>query len=168
MRKKLILTAALAGLLILTAAALPASAQPGLDTRPVRLIIDFGYVNLFAYPKWISLGPEIEFRLGRLITFNPEAAVWFRQNAGSSVRVVPGATVNLRFRHFFFGGGASGRVSDWKTMAGGWLVPKVQAGYFTGPGRLTLSLYYLSTAKDVAAALTLGFGIGRRAREPED
>lgn len=168
MRKKIFLTAAAAGLIFLAAAASPAAAQPRLNTRPVRLYIDFGYVNLFTYPKWVSLGPELEFRLGRLVTFNPEAAIWVRQNAGSSVRVVPGATVNLRFRNFYFGGGAVGRVSDWKTMAGGWLVPKAQVGYFAGPGRLTLSLFYLSTSKDVAAALSLGFGIGRRAREPED
>jgi hypothetical protein len=168
MHKKLILTTAAAGLLFLAGAALPASAQSRLDTRPVQLYVDFGYVNLFTYPKWISLGPEIEFRLGRLVTFNPEAAIWVRQNAGNTVRFVPGATVNLRFSHFYVGGGAVGRVSDWETMAGGWLVPKAQIGYFSGPGRLTFSLFYLSTAKDVAAALTIGFGVGRRGREPED
>ena len=166
MRNKLLATAVAAVLSL--AAALPAAAQPRLNTRPVQLYVDLGYVNLFTYPKWISLGPEIEFRLGPLVTFNPEAAIWVRQNAGSSVRFVPGATVNLRFRNFFVGGGAVGRVSDWETMAGGWLVPKAQIGYFAGPGRLTLSLYYLNTAKDVAAALSLGFGIGGRAREPGD
>ncbi len=168
MPKKLFLTAAAAGLLFLAAGTLPASAQPRLNTRPVQLFIDFGYVNLFAYPKWVSLGPELEFRLGRRVTFNPEAAIWVRQNAGSSVRVIPGATMNLRFRSFYVGGGAAGRVSDWKTMAGGWLVPKAQIGYFAGPGRLSLSVFYLSTAKKVAAALSIGFGIGRRPREPED
>ena len=168
MRKTLIRTAAVAGLLILMGTARPAAAQPGLNTRPIHLYVDFGYVNLFTYPKWISLGPEVEFRLGRLVTFNPEAALWVRQNAGTAVSVIPGATVNLRFRNFSIGGGAVGRVSDWRPMAGGWLVPKAQIGYFAGPGRLTLSLYYLSTAKDVVAAMTLGFGIGRRGREPGD
>lgn len=168
MRKELILAAAAAGVLFAAGAARPAAAQGRLNTRPVQLYVDFGYVNLFSYPKWISLGPELEFRLGRFVTFNPEAAIWVRQNAGSTVRVVPGATVNLRFNRFYFGAGAVGRVSDWETMAGGWLVPKAQIGYFAGPGRLTLSLLYLSTSKDVVAGLTIGFGIGRRAREPED
>lgn len=168
MRKTLILTAAAAGLFFAAGTALPAAAQTGLNTRPIRLYVDFGYVNLFSYPKWISLGPEIEFRLGRLVTFNPEAALWVRQNAGTAVSVIPGATVNLRFRSFSIGAGAVGRVSDWRPMAGGWLVPKAQIGYYAGPGRLTLSLYYLSTAKDVVAAMTIGFGLGRRSREPAD
>ena len=168
MRKTLILTAAAAGLLFAAATARPAAAQPRLNTRPIQLYVDLGYVNLFTYPKWITLGPQVEFRLGPLVTFNPEAAIWIRQNAGTQVSVIPGATVNLRFRGFSVGVGASGRVSDWRTMAGGWLVPKAQVGVFAGPGRLTLSLYYLSTAKDVAAAMTIGFGIGRRGREPGD
>ena len=86
-------------------------------------------------------------RLGRLVTFNPDVSIWIGQSFGRKVRVVPGATVNLRFKRFFIGGGAVGRVPEWAgsetgtgERAGGWLVPKAQVGYLAGPTRLTVSL----------------------------
>lgn len=147
---------------ILLAAGLPARAQPRLDTRPVAFFIDLGYVNLADYPKWILIGSELELRLGRHLSVNPEASIWIRQSRGGAVQFVPGATANLRFGRFFFGGGAVRRVSDWSESAGGWLVPKFQAGLLTGPTRLTLSAFYLNTSNDVVLSLTVGIGFGGR------
>lgn len=158
--------------LTLAAAALAASAAtPGLraqsgenrlDTRPLVLYVNIGYVNLFTYPKWIALGPELELRFGKRFSINPECSIWARDSFRGGVSVIPGATVNLRFKRFFVGGGAVRRVSDWGESASGWLVPKVQAGYFSGPSRLAVTLMYLNRSNDVAVGLTLGIGIGRR------
>jgi hypothetical protein len=154
---------------ILLAAGLPARAQPRLDTRPVAFFINLGYVNLADYPKWILIGSELELRLGRHLSVNPEASIWIRQARGGAVQFVPGATANLRFGRFFFGGGAVRRVSDWSESAGGWLVPKFQAGLLTGPTRLTLSAFYLNTSNDVVLSLTVGIGFGgRTGRGSED
>jgi hypothetical protein len=167
-RKTIVLMIA-AGAVFMAAAARPASAQRQPDTRPVQLYVDIGYINLFSYPKWLNLGPELELRLGRVVTVNPDVSIWIGQSFGRKVRVVPGATVNLRLKRFFVGGGAVGRVPEWAgsetgtgARAGGWLVPKAQIGYLAGPARLTLSLLYLSGSKDVVAAATIGMGIGRR------
>lgn len=158
---------AAAGLLF--ALMLPALAQPRPDTRPVAFSINLGYVNLTDYPKWILIGPELELRLGNHFTVNPEASIWIRQSRGGTVQVVPGGTANLRFGRFFFGGGAVRRVYDWSESAGGWLVPKFQAGLITGPTRLTLSAFYLNTSNDIVLNLTIGIGIGGRAgRGSED
>jgi hypothetical protein len=165
MPRRTIVVMIAAGTIFSVAAARPALAQPQPDTRPVQLYIDLGYVNLFDYPKWINLGPELELRLGRLLTVNPEVSIWIRQTYGGKVKVVPGATVNLRLRRFFVGVGAVRRISDWTESAGGWLIPKAQVGYLAGPTRLTLSCYYLNTTKDVVAGLTIGMGIGRRPRD---
>ena len=153
-------------------AARPAPAQDRPDRSPVGFYANIGYVNLFSYPKWITLGPELELRLGRLVTVNPDVSIWIGQSFGRKVRVVPGATVNLRLNRFLVGGGAVGRVPEWAAgetgtgeRAAGWLVPKAQIGYMAGPTRLTLSLYYLSGSKDVVAAATIGLGIGRRSRD---
>lgn len=159
---------AAAGLLA-AAPALPARAQARLDTRPVTFLVDLGYVNLTDYPKWIALGPEVELRLGRFLSVNPEASIWLRQSRGGTVQLVPGATANVRIGRFFIGGGAVRRVSDWSESAGGWLVPKFQAGLRTGPTRLTLSGHYLNLTNDVVLSLTIGIGIGRREpRDPDD
>ncbi len=167
MKKTIGTLIASAGLLL--AAGLPARAQPRLDTRPVAFFLDLGYVNLADYPKWILIGPELELRLGRHISVNPEASIWIRQSRGGAVQFVPGATANLRFGRFFFGGGAVRRVSDWSESAGGWLVPKFQAGLLTGPARLTLSAFYLSASNDVVLSLTVGIGLGgRMGRGSED
>lgn len=165
MPRKTIALMIVAATVFVAAAARPVVAQPQLDTRPVQLFVDIGYVNLFSYPKWINLGPELELRLGRLVTVNPDVSLWISQSFGRKVKVVPGATVNLRIKRFFVGAGAVRRISDWTESAGGWLVPKAQIGYFAGPTRLTLSGFYLNTTKDVVAALTISMGIGRRPRD---
>ncbi|MCK7541372.1 MAG: hypothetical protein MZV63_66035 [Marinilabiliales bacterium] len=73
-------------------------------------------------------------------------------------------------RTLLFGGGAVRRVSDWSASASGWLVPKFQVGFRTGPTRLTLSGLYLNTSKDLILGLTIGIGIGRGGggRDTED
>ena len=158
-----------AAALLAVAPAFPARAQARLDTRPVTFFIDLGYVNLADYPKWIALGPEVELRLGRFLSLNPEASIWLRQSRGGTVQFVPGATANVRLGRFFIGGGAVRRVSDWAESAGGGLVPKFQAGLRTGPTRLTLAGYYLNVTNDVVFSLTVGIGIGRRElRDPDD
>ena len=151
--------------IVLAAAGAPGWAQRSMDTRPVQLYVDLGYVNLFSYPKWMNLGPELELRLGSMITVNPDVAVWFSQSFRGNAKLVPGATANIHFRRFFVGAGAVRRVADWSASASGWLVPKVQAGLFAGPARLTVSALYLNTTKDVIMGMTIGFGIGRRSRD---
>jgi hypothetical protein len=165
MRRKTIVVMIAASAVLLAAAARPALAQRRMDMSPVQLYADLGYIDLFSYPKWMTIGPELELRLGRMITVNPEVAVWFSQSFRGNAKLVPGATANLRFRRFFVGAGAVRRVSEWSTSASGWLVPKVQAGYLAGPARLTVSALYLNTTKEVIIGMTIGFGIGRRSRD---
>src|SRR5665647_3480989 len=136
MPRKTIVVMLAAGAILMAVTAVTAAAQYRPEASPVQLYINLGYVNLFSYPKWISLGPELELRLGRMITVNPDVAIWIGQSFGRKVRVVPGATVNLRFRRFSVGAGAVGRVPEWAgtetvagERAGGWLVPKFQVGY---------------------------------------
>jgi hypothetical protein len=161
-----------AALLLVSISASPAQAQyreGGPAIRPISLLIDIGYVNLFTYPKWITLGPELELSLGRLVTINPEVSVWLSQTLRGKAKVVPGATVNLRLRQFSVGAGIVRRISDWSEDASGAIVPKVQVGYLAGPARLSLSMLYLNQSKDVVFGLTIGTRIGRRgSREPED
>jgi hypothetical protein len=169
MNRKRTVSIIAAGIVLLAALARPSQAQPGPDTRPIKLVIDLGYINLFDNPKWLALGPELELRLHRLVTINPEVSIWLSQTFRGKAKVVPGATVNLRLKRFFVGAGAVRRISDWTEKAGGSLVPKIQAGYLSGPARLTLSALYLNQTKDVVIGLTMGFGIGRRGgREPDD
>jgi hypothetical protein len=159
---------AAAGFLAL-APALPARAQARFDTRPVTFLVDLGYINLADYPKWIALGPEVELRLGRFLSLNPEASIWLRQSRGGTVQFVPGATANVHIGRFSIGGGAVRRVSDWSESAGGALVPKFQVGLRSGPTRLTLAGYYLNVTNDVVLSLTVGIGVGRREpRDPDD
>ncbi len=154
-----------------TASAAPGPAQGGEETKPIQLYVDLGYVNLFSYPKWFNLGPEMELRLGRFFSVNPEVSVWIGQSFGRKVKVVPGATANFRLGRFFIGGGAIHRVSDWPEnpmsvgVDRGWLMPKAQVGYFAGPARLTLSILFVGAADDVAAGLTIGMGMGRPSRD---
>ena len=159
MNRRILAFIATAGILL--AAAAPLRAQYKADTRPIAFSVNLGYINLADYPKWIALGPEVEFRIGRHFSVNPEASIWLRQSRGGTVQIVPGATANLRFGRLFFGGGAVRRVSDWSASAEGWLVPKFQVGFITGPTRLTLSGLYLNTSKDVILGMTIGIGIGR-------
>jgi hypothetical protein len=156
--------------IILTAASTPALAQyRGPDRAPVRFYADLGYINLFDYPKWITIGPEVEFRLGRVVSFNPEVMLWIRQSAGSNVDFVPAATLNFRLNRFVFGLGAALKVDDWGEAAAGSLVPKLQFGYMAGPTRLGLSIYYLNETQHVVVgmsfAMRLGGGPGRGSDE---
>ncbi len=169
-RKTIVLMLAAVAVLA-TVAAQPSWAQPRLDTRPVQLYVDLGYVNLFSYPKWFNLGPELEVRLGRFFSVNPEVSIWIGQSFGRKVQVVPGATANFRLGRFFVGGGVIHRISDWPENGSiapidrGWLLPKAQIGYFAGPARLTLSILFVGGANDVAAGLTIGMGLGRSSRD---
>ncbi len=154
----------LAGIVLPAASARPGWTQPREETGQLRLYVDIGYVNLFDYPKWIALGPELELRLHRLVSVNPDVAVWIGESPRGTARVVPGATVNLRLRRFFVGVGAVGRISEWGESASGWLVPKLQAGYRSGPAKLALYLLYLNQTNEVVAGMTIGFAIGRPPR----
>ncbi|MBE3111211.1 MAG: hypothetical protein IMZ46_11995 [Acidobacteria bacterium] len=165
MTRKTIAFMIAAGMLLGLATARPAGAQSRENERPLGFYINLGYVNLNGYPKWIALGPELELRLGKTVSFNPELSVWLRDSFGNSAHVVPGVTVNFRLRHFFFGGGVVRRISDWAEDAGGWLVPKFQLGYLSGPTRLSLSLHYLNRTDDIVLGLNFGFRIGIRRRD---
>jgi hypothetical protein len=160
-------------LLVLAAivlAAAPVSAQyRGPDRASVRFYADIGYVNLFQFPKWLTLGPEVEFRLGRIATFNPEAMLWIRESRGAHVSVIPGATLNVRLNRFTIGAGGVLKVHDWDETAGGSIVPKAQIGYLAGPTRIGVQLLYLNTSKEVVVAFSLAMRIGGGPRrEPDD
>jgi hypothetical protein len=174
MPRKRIVLLIVAGTIFVAGAARPALAQPRPDTRPVKFYIDFGYANLFSQPKWVNLGPELEIRLGRLFSFNPDVSVWIAQNFRGSAKIVPGATVNMKLGSFFVGGGAVRRIAGWREEPidvgrdRGWLLPKAQVGYLMGPTRLTVSVLFVGAANDIAIGLTLATGIGRRPRGSED
>ena len=148
-----------AGMFIGLAAARPAGAQSRKNERPLGVYINLGYVNLNSYPKWIALGPELELRAGRVVSFNPELSVWIRKSFGSSVHIVPGLTVNFRIKRFFLGGGVVRRISDWAEEAGGTVVPKFQAGYASGPVRLSVILLLLNRTDNFVLGLNFGFRI---------
>lgn len=165
MGKRTILLSMAAGLVLATASALPAGAQDygySEEPRTLTFYVDLGYVNLADYPKWVAVGPELEVRLGRLFTLNPEVGLWLRSTYGDTAKIVPGATLNLRLRRFFVGAGAVRRVFDWSEDASGWLLPKFQAGFFTGPAKVALVLFYLNQTDTVVLSLNLGVGFGRR------
>ena len=165
MNRKTIVFMIAAGMLLGLAATRPAGAQSRENERPLSVSIDLGYVNLNNYPKWIALGPELELRAGKVVSFNPELSVWIRDSLGSSAHVVPGLTVNFRLRRFFFGGGVVRRISDWTEDAGGRLVPKFQLGYLSGPAKLALTLHYLNRTNDIVLGLNFGFRLGGRRRD---
>ena len=147
------------GMFIGLAAARPAGAQSRKNERLLGVYINLGYVNLNSYPKWIALGPELELRAGRVVSFNPELSVWIRNSFGSSVHIVPGLTVNFRIKRFFLGGGVVRRISDWAEEAGGTVVPKFQAGYASGPVRLSVILLLLNRTDNFVLGLNFGFRI---------
>ena len=159
MTRKTIAFLIAAGMLLGLAAARPAGAQSRENGRALGVYINLGYVNLNSYPKWIALGPELELRAGRVVSFNPELSVWIRNSYGSSVHIVPGLTVNFRIKRFFLGGGVVRRISDWTEDAGGWLVPKFQLGYMSGPVRLTVALLLLNRTDTFVLGLNFGFRI---------
>jgi len=155
--------------IVLAAASTPALAQyGGPDRAPVRFYADLGYINLFDYPKWITIGPEVEFRLGRVVSFNPEVMLWIRQSAGSNIDFVPAATLNFRLNRFVLGLGAALKVDDWGEAAAGSLVPKFQFGYMAGPTRLGLSVYYLNETKHVVVGMSFAMGFGGGPRRGSD
>ena len=159
MTKKTVFLFIAAGLAIALASPVPAGAQNRGENKPLGYYINLGYMNLNSYPKWVTLGPELELRLGRVFSINPELSFWFRDFFGDTVHIVPGGTVNLRLRRFFIGGGAVRRISDWVEEAGGALVPKFQAGYAAGPVKLGLALLLLSRTDDFIVGASLGIGI---------
>lgn len=155
--------------LLLGAAVLPLSAQRPPELMPLQFYINLGYVNLFAYPKWIDLGPELEVRLG-FFSINPDLALWIGQSFDRKVKVVPGLTANVRLGHYTLGGGFVHRVSDWWASSllpapHGWLMPKVQIGYAAGPARLALALFFPGGDRSIAAGLTISMGLGRPSRD---
>jgi len=159
MTRKTIAFMIAAGMFIGLAAARPAEAQFRERDRPIGLYIDLGYMNLNSVPKWVTLGPELELRLGRSLSINPEVSFWFRSSFGDTVYIVPGGTVNLRIRSFFVGGGVIKRVSDWAEEASGSVVPKFQAGYASGPVRLSVALLLLDRSDNFVLGLNFGFRI---------
>src|SRR5512135_3720181 len=160
-----------AALLLLLATAWPLGAQRRPERRALQIYADLGYVNLFSYPKWITVGPELELRLGRVFSLNPDVSLWIGQSFGRKVKVVPGLTANIRIKRFVLGGGAVVRISDWpeptvgSTVDRGRIMPKAQIGYELGMARLTFSLVFPGGANEVAAGLTLGMGFGRTSRD---
>jgi hypothetical protein len=150
---------AAAGMFIGLAAARPAEAQYREGGQPIGLYIDLGYMNLNSVPKWVTLGPELELRLGRTLSLNPEISFWYRSSFGDTVHIVPGGTINLRLRSFFVGGGVIKRVSDWAEEASGSVVPKFQAGYASGPVRLSVILLLLDRTDNFVLGLNFGFRI---------
>jgi hypothetical protein len=171
MRPKTFVLTALTAIALLAGVAPPAPAQGPPDRRPVQLLVDLGYVDLFSYPKWFAIGPQLEVRLGRLFSLNPGAAFWIGHSPGQKVRVVPELTANVRLGRFTLGGGAVYRISEWPDSgiegesSHGWLMPKAQIGYALGPTRLAFSLLFPGGRNDVAAGLTLSMGLGRGSRD---
>lgn len=158
MKKTEVSIALLAATLVLLGAARPAEAQYRRADRPLGLYLNLGYMNINSRPRWVTIGPELELRLGRVLSFNPDISIWFRDTFGGTVHFVPGATVNLRFRYVFVGGGAVRRISDWSEQADGAFVPKVHAGLTSGPARLSAVLLFLGRTDTFVLGLNLGFG----------
>jgi hypothetical protein len=146
-----------AGMFFGLAAARPAGAQFREGGRPLELYVDIGYMNINSAPKWMTLGPELELHLGNVISINPEVSFWFRSFGGSGIQIVPGGTLNLRLQQFFVGGGVIRKISDWAEEADGSIVPKFQAGYASGPIRLSVVLLLLNQNDTFVLGLNFGF-----------
>lgn len=143
-------------------------AQPEKTQRALGLYIDFGYINLSQPPHWLALGPELEWRVAKPLTVNPDLAIWIQDSARSTVRVVPGVTANLRLGRFFVGGGIVYRVPEWAADTSGKIVPKLQAGLLTGPARLAVTVHLPGGDSDIVWGLAIATRIGRRGgREPD-
>ena len=171
MRQKTFALTALAAIALLAVAAAPASAQQSPGRRPLQFYADLGYVDLFSYPKWFAIGPEVEIRLGRIFSINPDVSLWIGQSLIQKVKVVPGLTANITLGRLTLGGGAVYRISAWPNdpleagASPGWLMPKAQIGYALGPTRVTFSLLFPGGANKIAAGLTLGMRLGRPSRD---
>jgi len=166
-RKKIVLMTLAAAVLGL-AAAHPVGAQSSRTQSPLGLYVNIAYVNLGTPPRWMAFGPELEWRAGRLVTFNPDISLWFPDTLRGTIRVVPGLTVNLRFNRVFFGGGVVGRVSEWGIDTDSWIVPKLQFGLLTGPAKIALTVHIPGGGNDVAFGFTIGTRIGRPGRREPD
>lgn len=153
-RSLIVMSATLA---LLLGASRPADAQYRRADSPVGLYLDIGYININSQPRWVAIGPELELRLGRVLSLNPELSIWFRDSFGGSLDLVPGATVNVRFKHAFVGGGAVRRISYWEEQADGTLVPKAHAGIAMGPARLSAALLFLTRSDTFVLGLNFGF-----------
>ncbi len=157
-----------AGLLLILAAAAPAGAQTARSVRPLGVYLDIAYVNLSEPPRWMALGPELEWRIGRTVSFNPEVLMWVPDTFRGTIEIVPGLTANLRFNRLFVGGGFVGGVDAWTLDGSGWLIPKLQMGYLMGPAKLALTVFVPGGPRSVAVGLTIGTRIGRPGfREPD-
>ena len=170
MRRKILGLTLLTLVVLLAVAAPRASAQGRRTQGPFQLYLDLGYVNLFAYPKWFNIGPELGLRLGP-VSLNPDLSLWVGQTFSRKVRVVPGLTANLKLRRLVLGGGVVYRVSDWPGSGiegeadHGWLMPKAQIGYSLGPARAIFYLIFPGGQDSIAAGLTLGMRLGRPSRD---
>lgn len=168
MSKKTFALMIAAGLVLGLAAAPPVWAQPERTERPLGLYIDIGYINLSQPPHWLALGPELEWRLAKPLTINPDVALWIQDSFRSSVRVVPGVTMNLRFNRVFVGGGLVYRVPEWAIGTGSKIVPKLHAGLLMGPARLALTVHLPGGDNDIIWGMTIATRIGRPgSREPD-
>lgn len=157
-----------AGLILGPAGALSLSAQPERTQNPFAIYIDIGYINLSQPPHWLALGPELEWRVAKPLTINPDVAIWIQDSFRSTVRVVPGVTANFRFNRVFVGGGIVYRVPEWATDTTGKIVPKLQAGLLMGPARLALTVHLPGNDYDMVWGLTIATRIGRPGgREPD-
>ena len=104
MNRTILAFIATVGILLAAAAPAPLQAQNWPDTRTIAFSVNLGYINLTDYPKWITLGPEVELRLGRHFSVNPEASIWMRQSRGGTVQIVPGRDGEPPFRTLLFRG----------------------------------------------------------------
>lgn len=151
------------------AAAGPLQAQSSRTERPLGVYIDVSYINLGSQPRWMALGPELEWRPVRQISLNPDLAFWFADTLRGSIRIIPGLTANLRLKRLFLGGGLVWRAREWDPDLNGRFVPKFQIGYQMGPARIALTMHVPGGIYDVALGLTIATRIGRPGgREPED
>jgi hypothetical protein len=165
-RKNVVLPVMLA--VLGAAGAGPLQAQPRMNERPLGVYIDIAYINLSDPPRWMAIGPELEWRINRMLTVNPEVSLWFPDTFRGTIEVIPGLTANIRFNRFFLGGGFVGGVNAWTANEAGWLVPKLQMGLLMGPAKLALTIHIPGGRNDVAVGLTFGTRIGRPGgREPD-
>jgi hypothetical protein len=157
-----------AGLVYGLAGAPSARAQSEKTQRPLGLYLDFGYINLSQPPHWLALGPELEWRLAKPLTINPDVAIWIQDSLRSTVRVVPGVTANIRFNRVFAGAGVVYRVPEWATDTTAKIVPKLQAGLLMGPARLALTVHLPGGDNDIIWGMSIATRIGRPGgREPD-
>jgi len=99
MKRTVTSIALLAASAVLLGAVRPAEAQDRGGKEVFGFYLNLGYAGIGGFPRWLTFGPELELRLGRTLSVNPEASVWFRDSFGGSVYLVPGATVNFRSRY---------------------------------------------------------------------